>query len=320
MLLRTDNVFFNSRKIEFLIVITWNDEESDDDDSTLSVRHALKLSLTFIFVNNHQTRNDDANQNSKSDERIDTFRSTFTDYCLIAEVIDFLTEEVFFSTAKVIDTLIEEVFFSTAEVIDSLTSEVTDSLSEKAFLSTSEYAANNEIHDQKSDVDAANTRTQTIYSDSSDDAEEDFRRNIEINSFNIDDENVKKDFSTQLEFADYYMKDSRSDDNQSQSTIDSLSISMQDVEKVFINENISMISSNHNLIVDDENQNMNEDEIQFEKVTIESENENLFIVCDFHSKNETNNNAKQRLRYSSRFSLSHFTTLFDESLKRQRQR
>ena len=101
---------------------------------------------------------------------------------------------------------------------------------------------------------------------------------------------------------------------------DSLSISMQNVEKIFINENISMISSNHSLIIDDENQNMNENEIQFEKMTIKSKNENLFIVCDFHFENEIDNNAKQRLRYFLKFSFSHFTTLFDESFKRQRQR
>ena len=147
MLFRIDNVFFNSRKIEFLIVITWNDEESDDDDSTLSIRHALKLSLTFISVNNHQIRNDDANQNSKSNERIDTFRSTFIDYCFIAKVIDFLIEKVFFNIAEIIDILTKEVFFNIAEIIDSFTLKVIDFFSEKVFLNTFEYVANNEIHD-----------------------------------------------------------------------------------------------------------------------------------------------------------------------------
>ena len=101
---------------------------------------------------------------------------------------------------------------------------------------------------------------------------------------------------------------------------DSFNIFMQNVEKIFINENINMISSNHNLIIDDENQNMNENKIQFEKMTIQSENENFFIVCDFHFENEIDNNAKQRLRYFLKFSFFHFTTLFDEFFKRQRQR
>ena len=57
---------------------------------------------------------------------------------------------------------------------------------------------------------------------------------------------------------------------------DSFSIFMQNVEKIFINENINMISSNYNLIIDDENQNINENEIQFEKMTIKSKNEIFF--------------------------------------------
>lgn len=312
MLPRTGNVSSNPRKVESLTVITWNDQESDDDDdSELPIRHALRPSLTSTSVNSHQIRDGDPGQSPDSGE-IDTFRTAFTDYCLTAEAADTLIEEAFLSTAEPTDSLTEEALLSTAELTDAVT--------EEAFPSTPQYAANNEIQEQESGVYAANTRTQTIHPEGSDDAGEGFRCSIETHSSNAGGENAEEGFPTYLEPADYYLEDTPSDGSQSHPMGDSPSISMQDAEEAFTNEDISMVSPNHSLVIDDGSQDMDEDEIQSEEVAIESENENLFIVCDFHSENETDNNAEQRLRYSSGFPPSHFTALFGGPSKRQRQR
>ena len=170
----------------------------------MSIRHAFRFSLIFIFVNNHQIRNDDSNQNSNSNE-IDTFRTTFIDYCFIAKIVDIFIEIFFFNIAKFIDFFIENFFFNIAKFIDVVI--------EKVFFNIFQYVANNEIQKQKFDVYATNTKIQTIYFENNDDVEKNFRCNIETHNFNIDDENAKKKFFTYFEFVDYYLKNISNDDN-----------------------------------------------------------------------------------------------------------